>query len=70
MKKVLETFFKVSLNTSIYYLGSAIGAVLGGLLLAQGASTSILIYCSVAVVILGIIVQLINIFIDRKSIKI
>lgn len=59
----------VALNSSLNYLGSAIGAALGGLLLAQGASTSILIYCSVAIVIIGIIIQLINVFIDRDSIE-
>lgn len=56
----------VALNSSLNYLGSAIGAALGGLLLSQGVSTSILIYCSFSVVILGIIVQLINIFIDKN----
>ncbi|WP_436939872.1 MFS transporter, partial [Staphylococcus xylosus] len=59
----------VALNSSLNYLGSAIGAALGGLLLAQGASTYILIYSSFAIVIIGIIVQLINVFIDRNGIK-
>lgn len=59
----------VALNSSLNYLGSAIGAALGGLLLAQGASTSILIYSSFTVVLLGIIVQLINMFIDRDGIE-
>src|SRR5699024_8742907 len=58
----------VALNSSLNYLGSAIGAALGGLLLAQGASTNILIYSSVAVIVFGIIIQLINILIDKKSI--
>jgi len=48
---------------------SAIGAVLCGLLLAQGASTNMLIHSTFTVVILGIIVQLISIFIDKKSIE-
>lgn len=59
----------MALNSSLNYLGSAIGAAFSGLLLAQGVSTSILIYCSVAVIVLGIIIQLINIFIDRESIE-
>ncbi|WP_426915519.1 hypothetical protein [Staphylococcus shinii] len=59
----------VALNSSLNYLGSAIGAALGGLLLAQGASTNILIYSSFAIVIIGVIVQLINVFIDRDGIK-
>lgn len=58
----------VALNSSLNYLGSAVGAAFGGLLLAQGASTSILIYCSVAIVIIGIIIQLINVFIDRNNV--
>lgn len=57
----------MALNSSLNYLGSAIGAAFSGLLLAQGVSTSILIYSSFTVVLLGIIVQLINIFIYRKN---
>lgn len=59
----------MALNSSLNYLGSAIGAALGGLLLAQGASTNILIYCFFAIVIIGIIIQIINVFIDRNSIE-
>lgn len=57
----------VALNSSLNYLGSAIGAALGGLLLAQGGSLKTLIYGAFTVIILGIIIQLININIDRKN---
>lgn len=57
----------VALNSSLNYLGSAIGAALGGLLLAQGGSLKTLIYGAFTVIILGIIIQLINIYIDRKN---
>ena len=57
----------IALNSSINYLGSAIGAALGGLLLAQGGSLKTLIYGAFTVIILGIIIQLININIDRKN---
>lgn len=56
----------VALNSSLNYLGSAIGAALGGLLLAQGGSTNILIYSAFTVVVLGIIIQSINIVIDKN----
>ncbi|WIL69805.1 MFS transporter [Staphylococcus cohnii] len=56
----------VALNSSLNYLGSAIGAALGGLLLAQGGSTNILIYSAFIVVVLGIIIQSINIVIDKN----
>ncbi|MGI2278232.1 MFS transporter [Staphylococcus cohnii] len=56
----------VALNSSLNYLGSAIGAALGGLLLVQGGSTNILIYSAFTVVVLGIIIQSINIVIDKN----
>lgn len=56
----------VALNSSLNYLGSAIGAALGGLLLAQGGSINTLIYIAFIVVILGIIIQSINIYIDKN----
>ena len=58
----------MALNSSLNYLGSAIGAALGGLLLAQGVSTYILIYSAFTVVVLGIIIQSINIVIDKIKI--
>ncbi|MGX0346912.1 putative MFS family arabinose efflux permease [Staphylococcus cohnii] len=56
----------MALNSSLNYLGSAIGAALGSLLLAQGVSTYILIYSAFTVVVLGIIIQSINIVIDKN----
>lgn len=58
----------VALNSSLNYLGSAIGAALGGLLLAQGLTVNILVYGAFVVVALGIVIQLINIVIDKGSI--
>lgn len=57
----------VALNSSVNYLGSALGAALGGLILAQGLSTNILIYGAFIVVLLGVILQIVNIIIDGKK---
>jgi predicted MFS family arabinose efflux permease len=56
----------VALNSSLNYLGSALGAALGGILLTNGINISGLIFSAFAVVVLGIIIQLVNIFIDKK----
>ncbi|MCA2503993.1 MFS transporter [Staphylococcus xylosus] len=58
----------VALNSSINYLGSALGAALGGVLLANGLNINVLIYSAFAVVVLGILIQLLNIFIDKGRI--
>lgn len=58
----------VALNSSLNYLGSAIGAALGGVLISRGLSTNLLIYSCFTVIILGIIVQLLNIFVDGSKI--
>lgn len=54
----------IALNSSLNYLGSAIGSGLGGLLLTQSVSTDALIYSGGSVIILAIVLQLINILID------
>jgi predicted MFS family arabinose efflux permease len=56
----------VALNSSLNYLGSALGAALGGILLTNGINISGLIFSAFVVVVLGIIIQLVNIFIDKK----
>lgn len=58
----------VALNSSLNYLGSAIGAALGGVLISRELSTNLLIYSCFTVIILGIIVQLLNIFVDGSKI--
>lgn len=58
----------VALNSSLNYLGSALGAALGGLLLAQGFHINSLIYSAFVVVVLGILIQLVNIMIDKRRI--
>ncbi len=58
----------VALNSSLNYLGSALGAALEGLLLAQGFHINSLIYSAFVVVVLGILIQLVNIMIDKRRI--
>lgn len=58
----------VALNSSVNYLGSALGAALGGVLLAKGLLIDVLIYSAFIVVVLGILIQLGNIFIDKGRI--
>jgi predicted MFS family arabinose efflux permease len=57
----------VALNSSLNYLGSAFGAGLGGFLLAQGLGVNILIYSAFAVVLVGILMQIVNIFNDKVN---
>ena len=58
----------VALNSSLNYLGSAVGAALGGLLLSQGLSVAFLIYSAFVVVVIGIVIQLLNILTDKERI--
>ena len=51
----------VALNSSLNYLGSAIGSALGGLVLAQTQSVNILIYAACFIALLGTIIQMVNI---------
>lgn len=54
----------VALNSSLNYLGSSIGAAIGGFILAQDLNIDTLIYGAVLFVVLGIIIQSFNIFFD------
>lgn len=51
----------VALNSSLNYLGSAIGSALGGLVLAQTQSINMLIYGACIIALLGTLIQLVNI---------
>ncbi|MHD0398100.1 MFS transporter [Staphylococcus simulans] len=57
----------VALNSSINYLGSALGSALGGLILFNFSNIYILIYCSITIIMIGALFQIINIKIDRKN---
>ncbi|WP_426703728.1 MFS transporter [Staphylococcus shinii] len=59
----------VALNSSVNYLGSAIGAALGGVLLSQGVKVNALIYCAFTFVMLGACIQLVNIFKEKFTFK-
>jgi len=52
----------VALNSSVNYLGSAMGAALGGFILIQGGTAEVLIYGALIIIVIGIIIQLFNIF--------
>lgn len=54
----------VALNSSINYLGSALGSALGGLVLFHFNDVHILIYCSISIIMIGALLQLDNIIID------
>lgn len=54
----------VALNSSLNYLGSALGTALGGVILAQGLDITVLIYSAFVVVVLGIVIQVGNILLD------
>ena len=55
----------VALNSSINYLGSAIGSSIGGIILFNVNSTNILIYSALGITIIGILLQLLNLSIDK-----
>jgi predicted MFS family arabinose efflux permease len=48
----------VALNSSCNYLGSAVGTILGGLLIAAGASPGMMPYCAAAFVLVALAAQL------------
>ncbi|WP_436853795.1 MFS transporter [Staphylococcus caeli] len=52
----------VALNSSVNYLGSAMGAALGGVILTQGGTVEVLIYSALIIIVIGIVIQLFNIF--------
>ncbi|WP_323703331.1 MFS transporter [Mammaliicoccus sp. Dog046] len=58
----------VALNSSVNYLGSALGAALGGLILAQGLNVKVLIYSAAAVLLVAILIQLRNIICGKNKV--
>ncbi|MEJ7144515.1 MFS transporter, partial [Staphylococcus capitis] len=57
----------VALNSSINYLGSAIGSAVGGIILFNVNNTNVLIYSALGITIIGILLQLLNISIDKEK---
>ena len=57
----------VALNSSINYLGSALGSALGGIILLKFINTNMLIYSAIIITVIGIILQTMNITMDRKN---
>nr|BFF30338.1 hypothetical protein KUHPSE03_p1500 [Staphylococcus epidermidis] len=55
----------VALNSSINYLGSAIGSAIGGIILFTVNSINVLIYSALGITIIGILLQLLNLSIDK-----
>ena len=55
----------VALNSSINYLGSAIGSAIGGIILFTFNSINVLIYSALGITIIGILLQLLNLSIDK-----
>lgn len=55
----------VALNSSINYLGSAIGSAIGGAVLFNFSNTNVLIYGAIIITIIGILLQTTNIIIDK-----
>lgn len=56
----------VALNSSINYLGSAMGSAIGGIILFNANSTNVLIYSALGITIIGILLQLLNLSIEKK----
>lgn len=56
----------VALNSSINYLGSAIGSAIGGLILFTANNVLYLIYGAILIAFIGVIIQTINIL-NTKS---
>lgn len=56
----------VALNSSINYLGSAMGSAIGGIILFNANSTNVLIYSALGITIIGILLQLLNISIEKN----
>lgn len=57
----------VALNSSINYLGSSVGAALGGLILNHSANITYLIYSALFIGLLGLLLQLMNLKIDKSK---
>lgn len=55
----------VALNSSINYLGNAIGSAIGGIILFTVNSINVLIYSALGITIIGILLQLLNLSIDK-----
>ena len=59
----------VVLNSSINYLGSAMGSAIGGIILFNANSTNVLIYSALGITIIGILLQLLNLSIEKSRIR-
>ena len=55
----------VALNSSINYLGSAMGSAIGGIILFNANSTNVLIYSALGITIIGILLQLLNLSLEK-----
>ncbi|MDS3905724.1 MFS transporter [Staphylococcus hominis] len=56
----------VALNSSINYLGSAMGSAIGGMILFNANSTNVLIYSALGITIIGILLQLLNLSLEKN----
>ena len=56
----------VALNSSINYLGSAMGSAIGGIILFNVNSTNVLIYSALGITIIGILLQLLNLSLEKN----
>ena len=56
----------VALNSSINYLGSAMGSAIGGIILFNANSTNLLIYSALGITIIGILLQLLNLSLEKN----
>lgn len=57
----------VGLNSSINYLGSSVGVALGGLTLNHSANVTYLIYLALFIDLLGLLLQIMNLKIDKSK---
>lgn len=56
----------VALNSSINYLGSAMGSAIGGIILFNANSTNVLLYSALGITIIGILLQLLNLSLEKN----
>ena len=56
----------VALNSSINYIGSAMGSAIGGIILFNANSTNVLIYSALGITIIGILLQLLNLSLEKN----
>ena len=56
----------VALNSSINYLGSAMGSAIGGIILFTVNSINVLIYSALGITIIGILLQLLNLSLEKN----